>query len=301
MPFIKSFKELEEKVKIKQTPTMSVAYPHDKDTIAAIHHAVKENIVNAIMVGDQEVITEQCKKLDIPVGDFKIVHEPNEKKSGLTAVQLIVDKKADVLMKGTISTPYFLKAILNKEFGLIPKGALLSHTALIDVPTYDKMMLVSDVAMIPDPSLEDKVQMINYNIKIANNLGLANPKVALITANEKVSAKMPCTIDGAIISKMADRGQIKGGIIDGPLALDVALSPEACEIKGLKSPIEGQADILIFPNIETGNVFFKSVTLLAKGVLAGIVTGAPFPVVLVSRADSEESKYYSIVLSAALA
>jgi phosphate butyryltransferase len=298
---IKSLKELEKLVKAKETPTMSVAYGQDEDTIQAVERAVKEKIVNAILVGDKNKILEICKNLNISPDLFEIIDEPNEKKSGDVAVKLIVDKKASVLMKGLISTPYFLKSILNKEFDLIPKGALLSHTSLIEVPTYDKLLIVSDVAMIPEPTLDDKVQMINYNIAIAAKLGIMNPKVALVTANEKVTDKMPSTLDAAIISKMADRKQIKGAIIDGPLALDVAISKKACEIKGLKSPVDGYADVLIFSNIEAGNVFFKTVTLLANGVLAGVVTGAPFPAILVSRADSEDSKYYSIVLGAALA
>lgn len=298
---IKDLEQLEKLVKEKETPKMSVAFAQDEDTLQAVDRAVREKIVDAILIGDKELIVEKCKKLNISPDQFEIIHEPNEKKSGDLAVKLIVEKKASVLMKGLISTPYFLKAILNKEYNLIKKGTLLSHTSLIEVPTLDRLMIVSDVAMIPEPSLGDKVQMINYNIKIAKKMGIENPKVALIAANEKVSDKMPATMDAAVISKMADRGQIKGGIIDGPLALDVALSPKACEIKKLKSPIEGMADILIFPNIDTGNVFFKTCTILGNGVLAGVVTGAPFPAILVSRADSEDSKYYSIVLGAALA
>jgi len=298
---IKDLKQLEKLVKEKETPTMSVAYGQDEDTILAVYRAVKEKIVNAILVGNETVIKEKCQALNISPSSFEIVHEPNEKASGEVAVKLIMEKKADILMKGLISTPYFLKAILNKEFDLIPKGSLLSHTAIIDVPTYDKLLIVSDVAMIPEPDLNQKVQIINFNIKIAAKLGIMNPKVALITANEKVSDKMPSTMEAAIIAKMADRQQIKGAIIDGPLALDVAISPKACEIKGLVSPVEGQADILIFSNIEAGNVFFKTCTLLANGLLAAVVTGAPFPAVLTSRADSEDSKYYSIVLAAALA
>lgn len=298
---IRDLKQLEKLVKEKETPKMSVAYAQDEDTILAVYRAVKENVVDAILVGDKDIIVEKCKNLDIDPGSFEIVHEPNEKKSGEVAVRLIVEKKASVLMKGLISTPYFLKALLNKEFNLIPKGSLLSHTALIDVPTYDKLLIVSDVAMIPAPTLQQKVQIVNFNIKIANQLGIKNPKVALITANEKVSDKMEATMEAAIIAKMADRKQIKGGIVDGPLALDVAISPKACEIKGLKSPVEGNADILIFPNIDAGNVFFKTCTLLGNGLLAAVVTGAPFPAVLTSRADSEDSKYYSIVLAAALA
>ncbi|MCP5103157.1 MAG: phosphate butyryltransferase [bacterium] len=298
---IKSLKELETLVKEKDTPTMSVAFAQDEDTLMAVDRAVKEKIVNAILVGDKKLIIEKCNNLNIDPGKFEIVDEPNEKKSGETSVRLIVEKKADLLMKGLISTPYFLKAILNKEFNLIRKGTLLSHTSLIEVSTYPKLLIVSDVAMIPEPSLMDKVQMINYNIKIASKLGIKNPKVALIAANEKVSDKMPSTMDAAVISKMAERKQIKGAIIDGPLAMDVAVSAKACEIKGLKTPVGGDADILIFPRIESGNVFFKTITLLANGLLAGVVTGAPFPAILVSRADSEDSKYYSIVLGAALA
>jgi phosphate butyryltransferase len=298
---IRDLKQMEKLVKEKETPKMSVAYGQDEDTILAVERAVKEKIVDAILVGDKDVIIQKCKDLNISPDIFEIVDEPNEKKSGDVAVKLIMEKKAGLLMKGLISTPYFLKAILNKEYNLIPKGSLLSHTALIDVPTYDKLFIVSDVAMIPEPTLQQKVQIININVQIAAKLGILNPKVALITANEKVSEKMPATMEAAIISKMAERKQIKGAVVDGPLALDVAISKKACEIKGLKSPVEGYADVLIFPNIETGNVFFKTCTLLANAVLAAVVTGAPFPAILTSRADSEDSKYYSIVLGAALA
>lgn len=292
---------MEQLVKAKTTPTMVVAYAQDEDTLLAVRRAVDENIVKAILVGDESVIRQKCQDLSIPVDLFTIINEPGEAKSGAVAVQQIVDGKAQLLMKGLISTPYFLKAILNKDLNLVKKGQVLSHTAVIEVPTYEKLLVVSDVAMIPDPDLGQKIQMINYNIAICKKLGIENPKVALVTANEKVSDKMPSTMDAAVISKMADRKQIKGAIVDGPLALDVAISPRACEIKGLKSPVEGQADVLIFPNIDTGNVFYKSTTILGKGMLAGIVTGAPFPAVLTSRADDDDSKYYSIVLAAALA
>lgn len=297
---IKDLKELEKLVKEKETPTMSVAFAQDEDTLMAVNRAANEKIINAILIGDEDKIVEKCKNLGIDYNRFEIIHQPNEVKSGTEAVQQIVDKKAQILMKGLISTPYFLKAILNKDFGLIPKGAVLSHTTLIEVPTYDKLLIVSDVAMLPFPTLSDKVAMINYNIAICKKLGIENPRIALISANEKVTDKMPSTIDAAVISKMADRHQIKGAIIDGPLALDVALSKKACEIKGVNSPIDGYADVLIFPTIESGNVFFKAMTCLANATLAGIVTGAPFPAVLVSRADSEDTKYYSIVLGAAL-
>lgn len=294
---IKSLKSMEKFAKEKKSPTMVVAYGQDEDTIKACNRAVKENIVEVILVGDQKVINQQCKNLNIPANNFKIIHEPNEKASGAVSVQLIADKKAHILMKGLISTPYFLKAILNKELNLLPKKVCISHATLLEVPAYDKLLMLSDVAMIPEPDLDQKIQMINYNIQIAKKLGIKNPKIALISANEKVTSKIPSTVDAAIISKMADRGQIKGAIIDGPLAFDVAVSKKACEIKGLNSPIQGYADMLIFPEIVSANVFFKAATIFSQGTLAGILTGIPFPTVLVSRADSDDSKYYSIVFA----
>ena len=297
---IKKLSEIESLVKAKKNAKMAVAYAQDEDTILAVKRAVEEKIVDAILIGDQEAIRAICKKLKIDPGLFEIVHEPDEKKSGDKAVRMIIDGKAQILMKGLISTPYYLKPILNKDYNLVGKDGVLSHTAILEIPTYDKLLLVSDVAMIPYPDLNQKVQMINYNIKIAAKLGIENPKVAILAANEKVSDKMPCTLEAAVISKMADRKQIKGAIIDGPLALDVAISKHALEIKGLKSPVEGYADILIMPNIEAGNIFYKATTLLAKGMLAAVVTGAPFPAILTSRADDDDSKYYSIVLAAAL-
>jgi phosphate butyryltransferase len=297
---IKRLSEVESLVKAKKNCKMAVAYAQDENTILAARRAVEEKIVDAILIGDQEIIRAICQKLKIDPGLFKIVHEPDEKKSGDTAVRMIIDGKANLLMKGMIATPYYLKPILNKEYNLVAKDSVLSHTAILDIPTYDKLLIVSDVAMIPYPDLNQKVQMINYNIKIAAKLGIINPKIALLTANEKVTDKMPCTIEAASITKMADRKQIKGAIVDGPLALDLAISKQSLDVKGLKSAVEGYADILIMPNIEAGNIFYKATTILAKGKMAGVVTGAPFPAILTSRSDDDDSKYYSIVLAAAL-
>jgi phosphate butyryltransferase len=297
---MRKLSEIESLVKSKKNYRMAVAYGQDEDTILAVKRAVEEKIVDAIMVGDEKVIRDLCAKLKVDPGIFEYINEPDEKKSGDKAVRLIIDGKAQILMKGLISTPYYLKPILNKDYNLVGKDVALSHTAILEIPTYDKLLIVSDVAMIPYPDLNQKVQMINYNIKIAAKLGIENPKVAILAANEKVSDKMPCTMEAAVISKMAERKQIKGAIIDGPLALDVAISKHALDVKGMKSPVEGYADILIMPNIEAGNIFYKSTTLLAKGMLAAVVTGAPFPAILTSRADDDDSKYYSIVLAAAL-
>jgi phosphate butyryltransferase len=297
---MRKLSEIETLVKSKKNCRMAVAYGQDEDTLLAVRRAVENKIVDGILIGDEKVIRDLCAKLKIDPGLFEIINDPDYKKSGDKAVRLIIDGKADLLMKGLISTPYYLKPILNKDYNLVGKNGVLSHTAILEIPTYDKLLIVSDVAMIPYPDLNQKVQMINYNIKIAAKLGIENPRVAILTANEKVSDKMPCTMEAAVISKMAERKQIKGGIVDGPLALDVAISKHALEVKGLKSPVEGYADILIMPNIEAGNIFYKATTILAKGMLAAVVTGAPFPAILTSRADDDDSKYYSIVLAAAL-
>jgi phosphate butyryltransferase len=194
--------------------------------------------------------------------------------------------------------------ILDKDQGLLPKGAVLTHLTVLDLPAYQqrhgKLLFVSDVAIIPAPDLPTKVKILTYAVDAARSFGIARPLVAMLAANEKVSDKMPATLDAAVIAKMAERGQIKHAIVDGPLALDVALSPEACAIKDLISPVGGAADILIFPNIEAGNVFYKAATILAGGRLAAVVVGTTAPCVLTSRADTEESKFYSIALGCRL-
>jgi len=300
MEQIKKLDDLEKLLRKKKTRRLVVARGQDPNTIMAVYKAVKENLVEVTLVGDKKKIEHLCEEKGIDSSAFEIVHEIDEKQCGIKAVDIIHNGEADVLMKGLISTIYYMRPVLDKERGLLPKGKTLSHLTVLEVPTYDKLLLVSDVAVIPVPTLQQKVDMIRYCIQAANKLGIKKPKVAIITANEKVSEKMTPTIDAAILSKMADRKQIKGATVDGPLALDVAISKEACDIKGLKTPVEGHADILIFPNIEAGNSFYKSVAILARGTLGAVVTGAKAPVVLTSRADSDESKFYSILLGAAL-
>ena len=232
---------------------------------------------------------------------FQIVEEKDEAQCGRTAVQLVHEGKAHMVMKGLISTIYYMKAILDKQNGLLPPGKVLSHVTLVDAPRYHKILIVSDVAVIPTPTLDQKVAMLKYCIEVAHKLGIQEPKAAIIAANEKVSEKIPGTVDAALISTMAKRHQIKGAIVDGPIALDIALSKESAEIKGIDSPIAGDADILIFHDIETGNVFFKTVTYLGGGSIAAMVAGASAPAILTSRSDSEDSKFYSILMAAAMA
>ncbi|MPN26758.1 Phosphate acetyltransferase [bioreactor metagenome] len=202
-------------------------------------------------------------------------------------------------MKGLCSTDKYMRAILNKEKGLLPPKAVLSHVTVLSNPNYHKLLVIGDIAVIPAPDLTQKIAITNYVVKTAKAIGIAKPKVAIICATEQMLPHMPACVDAAIISKMADRGQITGCVVDGPLALDVALSKEAAAVKKLVSPVAGDSDCLVFPNLESANVFYKTNTQLCPGAQqAAIVAGAKAPCVLSSRSDSIDTKLNSIALAA---
>lgn len=285
-------------LKSKPKKRLVAAYANDDHTIEAVSKALDMGIIEATLVGDEATIKEICAKHNIDPSKFRIVQENDEARAAAKAVELINNGEGDVLMKGLVSTDKYMRAILNKEKGLLPPKAVLSHVTVVQVPTYHKLLIVGDVAIIPAPDLNQKVAITNYLIKTAHSLGIEKPKVALLAATEQVSAAMPACVDATIISKMGDRGQIKGAFIDGPLALDVAIDPESAQIKKLTGEVAGDADCILFPNIESGNVFFKACTKLAKGELGAMVMGAKVPCVLTSRGDSVQSKMYSIALAA---
>jgi len=239
-----------------------------------------------------------CAENKIDPSKFHIVQEADENKAARKAVELINNGEGDVLMKGLVSTDKYMHAILDKEKGLLPPKAVLSHVTVIEAPNYHKLLIVGDVAIIPAPDLKQKIAITNYLIRVAHSLGIEQPKVAINAATEQMLAAMPACIDAAIISKMADRGQIKGAIVDGPLALDVIIDKESAQIKKLTTSVAGDADCILFPNIEAGNVFFKTCTKLGNGELGAMVMGAKVPCVLTSRGDSVKSKMYSIALAA---
>jgi phosphate butyryltransferase len=289
-------------LKSKPRKRLVAAYANDAHTIGAVAGAVEKGIVDAVLVGDEATIKKVCDEHKIDVKKFKIVQEADEWKATVKAVELINKGEGEILMKGLVTSDKYMRAILDKEKGLMASpNAILSHVSVIEVPAYPKLLIVSDVAIIPAPDLKQKVAMTNYLITTAHALGIDNPKVALLAATEQMSTGMQACIDAAIISKMADRGQIKGAIVDGPLAMDVCIDKESCEIKKLKSPVCGEADCILFPNIESGNVFFKSSTKLSGGELGAVVFGAKVPCILTSRGDSELTKLYSIALAASLA
>lgn len=278
-----------------------VAYANDSHSIEAVALAVKAGLVEGILVGDAEMIKKVCKELGYDESLFRIIHEPNELKAAEVAVETIRKGDADVIMKGLVSTDKYMRAILNKEHGLVVPNAILSHVTVMECPMYHKLLTISDVAVIPCPDLNQKIAMIKYVATTAKALGVETPRVALIAPTEQVLPKVQSTVDAAILAKMGERGQIPGVVLDGPMALDVAIDKEAAEIKKIRSEVAGDADCLIFPNLESGNVFYKTNSKLGNAKLGAVLMGAKVPSVLSSRGDSVETKLNSIALAAILA
>lgn len=297
---VKNFKALMKEVKKHPKKTIAIACADDEEVLKAVEFLDRENMLQAILIGNKGKIEDMLSKLNIKAQNLEIVNCDESKEAANLAVRLVAESKADLVMKGLISTSDFLKAVLNKEFGL-KQGNLLSHVAVFEVEGYDRLLLITDAAMNIAPDFQEKVEIIKNSLKVAKALKIEKPRVAVLAAVEKVNTKMQATLDAAGISKMAERGQIKGALVDGPLALDNAVSQWAAEHKGIKSHVAGKADILVVPNIETGNVLYKSLAFFAKARSAGIVAGAKAPVVVTSRADSWETKINSIALGLLIA
>lgn len=287
-----------EELKSRKKKRLVAAFANDEHSISAVNMAIDMGLVEGTLVGDQQEIEKVCIAHNIDIAKFNIVHEPDEMKAAYKAVELINAGEGNLLMKGLVSTDKYMRAILDKEKGLMNKGAILSHVTVIENQNYHKLLIVGDVAILPAPELHEKVAITNYLIHTAHALGIEKPKVAIIGASEQVSARMTSSLDAAVISKMADRGQIKGAYVDGPLALDIAIDRESAEIKKIGGHVSGDADCLVFPNIEAGNVFYKTNTKLAGSELGAMVVGAKVPAVLSSRGDSTKTKLYSIALAA---
>lgn len=298
---ITKLEQMFEVLKSRTKKRIVAAYANDEHTIVAISEAIDKGIVDGVLVGDEATILGVCRVENIDASKFRIVHEPDELKAATMAVKLINNGEGELLMKGLVSTDKYMKAILNKETGLMDPNAILTHVTVIENPLYHKLLVVGDVAIIPLPDLKMKIAILNYLINTAKALGINNPKVAVIAATEQVLASMPACVDAAILSKMAERGQIKGAIVDGPFSLDVAIDKESADIKKIIGSVAGDADCLLFPNIETGNVFYKTNTKLAGAELGAFVAGARVPCVLSSRGDSSLTKLYSIALAAIIA
>jgi phosphate butyryltransferase len=276
-----------------------VAAAQDDAVLEAVQGAHKQKLADFTLVGDIDKIKATADKLGITLNDVQMIHEPDDRKAAYRAVALVSSGEADVLMKGLINTADFLRAVLDKEIGL-RTGRVLSHIAVYQLPGFDRLIMITDGGMNIAPTLQQKADIIQNSVQLANVLGIKPAKIAILAAVEVVNPDMPATLEAAALAKMAERGQIKGAIVDGPLALDNAISMEAAKHKGINSPVAGMADILVTPDIEAGNMLGKSLVYIANGKIAGLILGAAKPVVVTSRADTYEAKIMSIALGALL-
>ena len=292
-----TFNEIIERLKKVENKKIAVAVAQDAAVLDAIWAAKTENIADAILVGDEDKISECAKSVDMDIQQFEVIHEPDDSLAAQKAVELVSNGDAQMLMKGLLETSTFLRAVLDKEKGL-RTGKVLSHVSLFEIAAQNRLLMITDAAMNIAPTLDEKKQIIENAVFIARRLGLELPKVACIAAVEVVNSNMPATIDAAALAKMNDRGQIKNCIVDGPFALDNAISVEAAKHKGVKSPIAGLADIVLVPDIESGNVFYKALSTLASFKVGAMLVGTKAPVILTSRADTPESKLNSIAITA---
>lgn len=294
---IKNFAELTAHLKgQKCRKRVAVVCANDPNTEYAIARALEEGIAEFLMIGDLGILEKYPTLKQYPEY-VQTLHIENPDEAAREAVRIVRQGGADILMKGIINTDNLLHAILDKEKGLLPKGKILTHLAVVEIPTYDKLLFFSDAAVIPRPTLQQRIEMIGYAIHTCRSFGIEQPRIALIHFTEKVSAKFPNSLDYVNIVELAEAGEFGDVIIDGPLDVRTACEKASSDLKGIVSPINGEADVLIFPNIESGNAFYKSVSLFCKAEMAGLLQGPVCPVVLPSRSDSGLSKYYSIAMA----
>ena len=298
---IRNFNELRDAAVKCEQKRIAVAVAADVDVLMAVKEAKELGIAEFTLVGDETKIKELANELSFDLKGIEIINETNDAKASLMAVKEVSEGRSQLVMKGLVSTSVILKAVLNKEFGL-RTGKLLSHVAILEAQRFNKLVLMTDGGMNITPDIKQKVELINNSVVVAQKvLNIETPKVAPICAVEKVNPAMPATVDAAMLKSMNDRGQIKNCIVDGPLNLNGAISKEAAEHIGLHTPVAGEADILLVPYIEVGNVLYKSMVYFAGARCAGIIVGAKTPIILTSRADSHDAKVNSIAAAVLMA
>ena len=297
---IKTFVELMAEARRVGPRMVAVAAPHEPEILLAAEDAQREGIANCTLVGDRDRIRKLAAERGIDISKMMLIHEPDAKAAARKVMELLRMGHAELAMKGKLETGDFLRAALDKEFGL-RVGRLFTHVAVFEVPGFDRLLFVTDSGVVVAPTLEQKVEIVQNAFMVAQCLGVAEPKVAILAATEMVNPKIPTTMDAANLAKMADRGQIQGGHVDGPLALDNAISPESVAIKGIKGVVAGAADILVTPDVEAGNMLAKAITYFAKGKMAGVVVGGRSPLIVASRSDPHETKLVSMALGVLLA
>jgi phosphate acetyltransferase len=288
--------------KIKGLPKVPVAvvYPCDKESLKGPVMAAEAGVINPLLVGPEAKIRSLAQELNLNISAYRIVDVVDSHAACAKAIELVHAGEAEALMKGSLHTDELMGAVVSRANNL-RTSRRISHVFVMDVPTYPRAMLITDAAVNIAPTLEEKADIVQNAIFLAHALGIPEPKVAILAAVETVNPKMPSTLEAAALCKMSDRGQIKGGVLDGPLAFDNAVSAEAAKIKGIKSPVAGQADIFLVPDLEAGNMLFKQLEYLSFALTAGVVLGAKVPVILTSRADSAATRTASCVIAAQLA
>ena len=296
----KSFEELISKANQKTLKKVSVSNAQDEPVLQAVKAAKEQNIATAILVGDEAKIREIAASIDMDLTDFEIINEPDTEAAALKAVELVHNGKADILLKGLLETKTFLKSVLNKEVGL-RTGKMLSHVCVFEIEGINRLLFFTDVAFNTYPTLADKVNIINNAVEFAHACGIECPKVAPLCAVETVNPKMQPTVDADNLTKMYEGGDFKGCQIYGPLSMDLAIDPEAAVHKGVTNPVAGHADILLFPNIDAGNITYKILVRTAKVKIGNVLVGTSAPVVLTSRSDDFQTKLNSIALATVIA
>ena len=296
----KSFEELISKANQKTLKKVSVSNAQDEPVLQAVKAAKEQNIATAILVGDEAKIREIAASIDMDLTDFEIINQPDTEAAALKAVELVHNGKADILLKGLLETKTFLKSVLNKEVGL-RTGKMLSHVCVFEIEGINRLLFFTDVAFNTYPTLADKVNIINNAVEVAHACGIECPKVAPLCAVETVNPKMQPTVDADNLTKMYEGGDFKGCQIYGPLSMDLAIDPEAAVHKGVTNPVAGHADILLFPNIDAGNITYKILVRTAKVKIGNVLVGTSAPVVLTSRSDDFQTKLNSIALATVIA
>ena len=298
---INKLDDMLKKLKGDKRVTLSVAAAHDEEVLLAIKSAVEMEIITPILIGEENKIREISKEINFDLSKFKIINKGTIEECAEIAFKLVSSGEVDFVMKGLLDTSVILKAVLNKEWGL-RTDSLLSHVMVYEVPSYDKLLVTTDGGMNIEPDYDQKVKILKNAIEATKPLGLKHIKVACLAAKEKVNSKMQATVDARALQEAGERGEFGNDVtVEGPLAFDLAVSKEAAKVKGFKSKVSGETDIMLMPTIEVGNGIGKALTYFAGAKSAGIIMGAKAPIVLVSRADSHESKLYSIAYGALIA
>jgi phosphate butyryltransferase len=297
---IKNFDDLIKMSKGGVKKTVAVAAAHDQHTLEALDLAYKNNIVEPVLIGVGAKIRELVETCGFSIGGAAVIEQADDKEAAKTAVAMVRSGEADFLMKGKLQTAELLKEVVNKETGLYA-GSIMSHFAFLELPNYHKLLVLTDGGMIPNPNADEKAQILMNAVSVLRDLGYENPKAAVMAAAETVNPKIQESADAALLKKLNQEGKITGCIVEGPISYDLMISRESAEIKGYESPVTGDADILLMPNMTCGNLVAKALQYSAGAKMAGMIVGAKTPIVLVSRGAAAEEKYLSMALSAACA